>query len=387
MVKPQIVFVDDDAHVLQGLRRMLHARSNTWEMAFLDSSEEAWRLLNEMAIDVLVSDVQMPGMNGLSLLKQVRQDPATENVQVIMMTGMTDRELKREALRLGASDLLTKPIDHEDLVARVESVLRLKQAQDELTAHNRNLEKQVRLRTRELEMSRIELVLLLASAAEQRDEETGNHVMRVGCFSRVIAEGMRLDRVFCETLFLAAPLHDIGKIGIPDAILNKPGPLTDEEWQIMQRHCYIGKEILDGDALAASAMREWQNAYCDLDWDDAPNPVLRMASSIALTHHERWNGTGYPLGLAGEKIPLESRIVALADVYDALSSKRPYKPALPEEAALEIVHHQIGSHFDPLICEAFFASFEKIRAVQKAFAESGARTEQGEVWREAHTVC
>ena len=221
-----------------------------------------------------------------------------------------------------------------------------------------------RKRTADLVNSRMDIIWRLGKAAEYRDEETGNHVVRVGCYCRVIAETLGVDRALVETLFLTSPLHDIGKIGIPDAILRKRGPLDATEWEVMKRHCAIGAEILHEDSKVMSTFLAWRGVdTCDHD-RAARNPILSMASSIALTHHEWWDGSGYPAGMAGEEIPLESRIVALADAYDALCSKRPYKPALSDRDALAIMHDEVGLHFDPTVYAAFLESVDELRAIR-----------------------
>jgi putative two-component system response regulator len=215
--------------------------------------------------------------------------------------------------------------------------------------------------------SRLGIIWRLAKAAEYRDEETGNHVVRVGCYSKLIAEALGKDREFIEQVFLTAPLHDIGKIGIPDAILRKPGPLTKEEWTVMRQHCQIGAEILSDDAKAMTIYRSWHGLRDELEDDD---PLREMACRIALTHHERWDGAGYPAGLDGERIPLEGRIVALCDVFDALVSERPYKEAFSEDQALSILRDGAGRHFDPTIVSAFEASLPQIRQVRQRFADA-----------------
>ena len=216
------------------------------------------------------------------------------------------------------------------------------------------------------------IVCRLGMAAEFRDEETGNHVIRVGCYSRAIAAEMRMPKSFLETLLLAAPLHDIGKIGIPDKVLLKPGPLDDEEWAVMQRHCEIGECILRERSKAVVPLFDWYAVEPGAIKTQLANrdPVLEMAATIALTHHEKWDGSGYLQKLAGEAIPLESRIVAVADVFDALTSDRPYRLARPEEEALSIMDGTVGSHFDPRVHAAFVRALPEIRAIRARFADN-----------------
>ncbi|MBU0595078.1 response regulator [Candidatus Bipolaricaulota bacterium] len=363
-MKRHILFVDDESNVLDGLRRILRTERGRWDMSFVDGADAA---LNEMLagdFDVVVSDVNMPGKDGFALLAEMRKNERTRDVPVIILTGRKDSDIKRRALNMGATDLLSKPVDPQDLISRLRSVIRLKAYQDEIKRQNTILEHEVEERTAELSDSHLDLIWRLGKAAEYRDEETGNHVVRVGCCCRIIAEALRADDEFVELLFLTGPLHDIGKIGIPDAILMKRGPLNEDEWDVMKRHCVIGAEILREDSKLRNVFLAWPGARKRSNDPRAQNPVLKMASSIAKTHHEWWDGTGYPSRLAGEEIPLESRIVALADTYDALRSERPYKPALSEDEALTVIHEEAGRHFDPAVYAAFRESGDELRSIQ-----------------------
>jgi putative two-component system response regulator len=347
---------------------MLWQERESWDVRFAKSAKEALELIASESPDAVVTDVFMEGATGFDLLSQIRADEDTASIPVIVVTGSREQGLKKEALGLGATDLLTKPVNREELIARLRNVLRLKEYQDQIKAHNAELEQRVEERTRQLSASRIEVILRLAKAAEFRDEETGNHVIRVGCYCRAIARTMGLDDEFVDRLFLASPLHDIGKIGIPDAVLLKPGKLTPDEWEIMKRHCEIGEQILRENSKVMSAFMEWGPDVASLRWIGG-HPLMHMASSIAMTHHEKWDGSGYPRGLSGEEIPLESRIVAIADVFDALRSVRPYKPAFEEEKALEIIREGSGKHFDPRVVEAFLSCLDDIRAIESRFAD------------------
>jgi putative two-component system response regulator len=368
-MKRRILFVDDEPHVLEGLRRMLHAHRLQWDMTFVGSTEEALNQICGGIPDVIVSDVAMPGKDGFELLTELRSSEDTKDVPVVMLTGARDDGLKRKALTLGATDLLNKPVNREDLVARLQSVLRLKSYQDELKGQNELLEQRVDERTAELAASRLDIIWRLGKAAECRDEDTGNHIVRVGCYCRILAEALGMKRGFVETLFLASPLHDIGKIGIPDSILLKEGPLTDDEWEVMRQHCAIGAELLRANPRPVSPVLAWRGELANLPREQTDNPILKMAASIALTHHERWDGAGYPGGLAGEAIPPESRIVAVSDVYDALRMERPYKPAYPESETLGIMEDEVGRHFDPTVFAAFSRSIEEFDAVRVELAD------------------
>ncbi len=361
-MKPRILFVDDSRQVLDSLARMLKGREGEWEMIWLDDPCFAWTTLQAEAFDAAVLDVRMPRLSGLELLQCMKTCDRTRDIPVVMLTGLEDRDLKRQALDLGATDLLNKPVQCEDLVARLENVLRIKAYQDQLRLQTIELEKRVRQRTAELHRSRLEAIWRLGKAAEHRDNETGNHVIRVGCMARVVAATLSLDRDLVETLFVASPLHDIGKIGIPDAILLKRSPLSEAEWHVMQQHCWIGERILHEEPRPK---RVFERLVGMPVYDGGPssNPWIDMAARIALTHHERWDGSGYPQALAGEAIPMESRITAIVDVYDALLSRRPYKPAFPEEKALAIMANEAESHFDPEVYRAFLQALPELREI------------------------
>jgi putative two-component system response regulator len=370
-VKKHILIIDDDQRVLDSLGRVLHEQTEEWDIKYVDRPEEAWESLLETAYDAVVTDLRMPGIDGMELLERIRKSDKTKDVPVVVLTGMNDRDLKERALRLGAADLLNKPVDSGQLIARLKSVLETKAYQDKLRATNDLLTEKVQQQTVDLAQSRMSVICRLGMAAEFRDEDTGNHVIRVGCFSRAIAAEMGMPRSFLEMLLLAAPLHDIGKIGIPDSVLLKPGPLTDEEWSLMQRHCEIGECILREQSKVVVPLFDWYSVEAPAMKETLENrdPVLEIAATIALTHHEKWDGSGYPRGLAGEAIPLESRIVAVADVFDALTSNRPYRLARPEEEALTIMESTVGTHFDPRVHGAFMRCISEIRKIRARFSD------------------
>jgi putative two-component system response regulator len=371
-VKKRILIVDDDQHVLDALQRTLRSQAGDWAMTFVRHPETAWERLLESAYDAVVTDIKMPGLGGMELLERIRQNDKTKHTPVVFLTGLNDHDLKEKALDGGAVDLLNKPVQGRDLIARLRNALQMKSSHDDLRATNELLTDKLRRQNIDLAHSRMRIVCRLGMAAEFRDEDTGNHVVRVGCYSRIIAAAMEMPRTFLEMLLLAAPLHDIGKIGIPDSVLLKPGPLNDDEWAIMQRHCEIGECILREQSKAIVPMFDWYAAELDSMREslDDRDPVLEMAASIALTHHEKWDGTGYPQGLVGQAIPLESRIVAIADVFDALTSNRPYRIARPEEEALTIIDATVGYHFDPKVYAAFVKSLPEIRAIRSRFADN-----------------
>ena len=377
-MRQRILFVDDDLGMLVGLRRMLRCHRHRWDMTFVDSVDEALSQMERVEFDAVVTDVMMPGKDGFYLLTQLRTVEGKTDIPVVMLTGAFESDLKRRALEHGASDLLNKPVAPEDLAARLNSALRLKSYQDQLKRHSQILEEEVRERTAELAASRLDIIWRLGKAAEYRDKETGNHIVRVGCYCRLLSEAMGLGSVFAEKLFLAGPLHDIGKIGIPDRILLKRGTLTDQERQTMQCHCAIGAEILRADPASKRFFLGWRPTRRDSLNKPFDDPVLATASTVALSHHEWWNGTGYPAGLSGEQIPLDARIVALADTYDALCSARPYKPAYSEDRAVKILSQESDRHFDPNVYAAFIGSLEELRAIRRELVdETGMESDPG----------
>lgn len=366
---PRVLMVDDEPRVLAGFRRALLGRGLECELREAGNGREALEVLRREPIDVVLSDVQMPGMDGLELLQAIRAETAWETVQVVIVTGLDARDQKARAIELGASDLLTKPVSTAELQARMRNALQLKAYQDDLRARNAVLEEEVRRRTTEIAASRAEVVFRLAKAAELRDEETGLHVVRVGCYCRTIAQTLDLGAAFCDTIFLAGPLHDVGKIGIPDEILLKPGKLDPGEWTVMRRHTQIGAAILSREPGAFEALLSSSGGLRSLVEPRPENPVLAMAADIAMAHHERWDGDGYPRGLAGNDIPLAARICAVADVYDALGSVRPYKPAYPEEQVLAIMADGRGSQFDPEVYHAFGDCLPELQALRRRFVD------------------
>jgi putative two-component system response regulator len=367
-VKKRILIVDDDQRMLDALRRTLHNQCDDWTMTFVRQPEVAWERLLESAYDAVVTDITMPGLNGLDLLERIRKTDKTRDIPVVVLTGLNDQDLKEKALNLGAVDLLNKPVAAGQLIARLRNMLQTKSYQDDLRMRNELLAEKVERQDVDLAKSRMSIVCRLGMAAEFRDEDTGNHVIRVGSYSRAVAAAMGMPNSFLEMLLLAAPLHDIGKIGVPDSVLLKPGPLNDDEWAVMQRHCEIGECILREESKAVAPLFDWYAMKASaMKRTLERDPMLEMAATVALTHHEKWDGSGYPQGLAGEAIPLESRIVSIADVYDALTSNRPYRTARPEEEALTIIEATVGNHFDPRVHAAFLRALPEIRDIRRRF--------------------
>src|SRR5512138_3340082 len=297
--------------------------------------------------DLVLVDYMMPDMDGIEFVKRLRALPGYEHVPIVMVTVHDDRKVRYAALDAGITDFLTKPVDARECLARCRNLLTLRRQHVVLDDRRRLLEHMVEDATREVREREKETLLRLARAGEFRDEETGYHLIRMSRYSRLIANALGLGDDEAETIELAAPLHDIGKIGIPDQILLKPDKLDDGEWGVMRRHPVIGHEILKGSA----------------------SKYVRMGALIALGHHEKYDGSGYPNGLVGDHIPLCARIVAIADVYDALSSVRPYKKAWSSEQALEYVASQRGKHLDPRLVDAFVAVKKEVMEVQSEWRE------------------
>lgn len=364
----KIAIVDDEPINCKLVRKYLSMAGYT-SFATITESTEAMATFEREQPDLILMDLMMPEVSGLDLLGMVRASDALARVPVLILTAAHDAETKARALQAGATDFLGKPFDSHELLARVRNALVLKQQTDELAQSVSQLAARVRERTAELTMTQLELVHCLGRAAECRDNDTGNHVVRVGRYSGIIARAMNLDADHCELIEHAAPLHDIGKIGIPDSILLKPDRLSPDERDWMQRHAVIGKEVLQ--PVAAEEVGIWR-AHADNGAKiigGAKFKLLAVARTIALTHHEKWDGTGYPLGLKGTDIPLEGRIVAVADVFDALSSKRPYKAAIPLDECFARLAADRGTHFDPDVLDAFLSRRSEILETQMSCAD------------------
>jgi putative two-component system response regulator len=365
----RILLVDDEPINIKVVRKYL---SDVGYADFCSTSNpaEVIPLMIRSTPDLVLLDVVMPKFSGLDVLAAIRSDADLAYVPVVMLTALEDRETKCQALQLGATDFLAKPVDPSELVSRVRSALLVKAHQDHLRNYATELEQMVQQRTAQLAASHRQIVHCLARAAEFRDDETGRHVVRVGEYAAVIANQLGWSETACQMLRQAAQLHDVGKIGIPDAILTKPGKLTPEEYAVIQKHCGYGKQVFD--SLTDS---EWSayRRHTELGGQllaGCGSELLDTAAEIALTHHERWDGSGYPIGLAGEDIPIAGRITAVADVFDAISTSRPYKKALPMEQCFTILREGRGTHFDPQVLDAFFSARDEIVRIQIRYAET-----------------
>ena len=333
-------------------------------------SREVFGLVEKHNPDVILIDLMMPDISGIDILEWRAQHDIAKRIPVIVLTANTEPEARVKALRLGATDFLNKPVDPCELLLRLHNVLVTKSYQNQLHETSQKLELIIRQRTLELEASRQEAIHCLARAAEYRDDDTGKHVIRVGKFSRTIALRLGISHRVSALLEQAAQLHDVGKIGIPDSILCKPGRLDPDEYAVMKRHCPIGRKIIQ-----PLTDREWkrlrEHTSNGADLLGVPSsPIMKMAAVIAQTHHEKWDGSGYPMGLSGEQIPLEGRIVAVADVFDALSSSRPYKPAYDNDKCFSILEEGRGAHFDPRVLDAFFDSIDEILKIKQELADA-----------------
>lgn len=364
----KIMMVDDEPINVKVVRKHLMSAGYPDFVGCSDSTQ-AVEMIRQEQPDAILLDIMMPKVSGLEILQQVRANEAWVHLPVIILTASDDEETKVKALEIGATDFLGKPVNFVELVPRLRNALLVKAHHDHLKCCSEELQRQVRRRTAELLASRLELIHCLARAAEYRDNETGRHVVRVGRYVGVIARQLGMDDETVELLQHAAPLHDMGKVGIPDAILLKPGKLDPEEFELMKKHTGFGKKTFEPMSPAEWTTFRSHTFLGELIMDVDSSPIIAIAAKIALTHHEKWDGTGYPLGLAGEDIPLAGRITAVADVFDALSSSRPYKEAFPIDKCFEIMKEGRGSHFDPKVLDAFLASREEIVNIRIDYAD------------------
>jgi putative two-component system response regulator len=302
--------------------------------------------------DLVLVDYMMPEMDGLEFLRRFRAMPGMQQVPVIMVTADTEVAVRHEALRLSANDFLTKPVNHAELNARAGNLLALRRAQLQLAERAGWLAQAVQKATVDIAAREREVILRLSRAAEFRDAETGSHLLRMAAYARLVAEHMGLDQAECDLICEAAPMHDIGKVGIPDSVLLKPGALDELEMAVMRTHAQIGADILAGSESA----------------------LLQAGAAIALSHHERWDGGGYPQGLAGAAIPLYGRIVAVADVFDALTSARPYKIGWELPRAVAHMRDGRGGHFDPRCVDALLADMGAVLAIQQRYHDGCGRS-------------
>jgi putative two-component system response regulator len=366
--KAKLMIIDDEELVVKVVQRFLQREGYEHFITLTDSTKAIDTILREQP-DTVLMDIQMPEVTGLDILHKRRAIPNLQYTPFIILSASQDVETKQLALEMGATEFLAKPVEQIELILRVQNALIVKNHFDHLSDYTRVLEQKVTERTKLLERSRTQILQCLARAAEYRDNETGRHVMRVGIFARLIAEQLGLPASFCRQIELAAPLHDLGKIGIPDSIMLGSHKLSEAEFDIMKKHCEIGRRILD--PFAAEEVELLRDPT--IDRDELPEsmriPLMTMAARIAQTHHEKWDGTGYPMGLKGEQIPMEGRITAAADVYDALCSERAYKPRYSLEKSLEIMLSERGTRFDPNVLDAFCERLPAIEKIRKKLSD------------------
>jgi putative two-component system response regulator len=341
--KPRILAVDDDKLNLSLMEMFLMTQG--YEVLLAPDGKTALSMAKESSPGVILLDAMMPGMDGFEVARRLRADETTQIIPIVMVTALDAVKDRVNALEAGADDFLSKPVDRTELMARVRSLLKVKAYHESMRNYQQHLEVEVARKTKELQQTALETIHRLTRAAEYRDDDTGLHILRMSHYAATIAQQMGQDRDEVESLLYAAPMHDVGKIGIPDGILLKKGKLAPEEWEIMKTHATLGARILEG----------------------SHSEIIQLAELIALTHHEKWDGNGYPNGLKGEEIPLVGRIAAVADVFDALTSKRPYKEAFPVEKAKSILHADRGSHFDPAVVDAFFEAETEFIAIKEKF--------------------
>lgn len=355
----RILVVDDEPAMLRILSKLLGREG--YEVLQASSATEALQIVEREDIDTVILDVMMPEVDGVELCRRIRAHPVRGRAPIVFVSAADDVYHRRKAREAGADDFITKPIDEAELRARIRSSVASKRhhdelhrdrvqaeatAQEHLNALQDATETLERVRD-ELEAARVDTIERLTRAAEFRDDETAAHLQRMSHYCRLLARKRGLGDYTAELLRLASPMHDLGKIGIPDSILLKPGKLTTEEFTIMKQHAEIGYRILSG----------------------SDSELLVLAANIARSHHEKWNGSGYPQGLQQEDIPIEGRIAAVADVFDALTSKRPYKPAWPLEDAIALLENGKGAHFDPALVELFLGSMDEVLEIKNRFRD------------------
>lgn len=359
-LRPTVLVVDDTPENITLMSFLLKAR---YRVKAATSGQKALDIATSATPpDLVLLDIMMPEMDGYEVMRRLQAEPRTKDIPVIFLTAMTDEGNEEAGLKLGAVDYVTKPISPPIVMLRVQNQLMLKQARDFLRDKNEYLEKEVQRRTHEVMVVQDVTIMALASLAETRDNETGNHIKRTQLYVRELALQLQNHPRFkdyltdecVKLLTKSAPLHDIGKVGIPDHILLKPGKFTPEEFEIMKRHTTLGRDAI----LAAESRLGIADSF------------LHLAKEIAYSHQEKWDGSGYPQGLSGDDIPISARLMAVADVFDALISRRVYKPPFSMEKSLSIIKEGSGCHFDPDMVEAFLQITDKCQAIAQRFADS-----------------
>ena len=342
ILNSNILIVEDD-QVSRKLLTKILTSTGFKNVHAVPNANHLVKLFNELDPDLLILDINLPGVNGFQAMQRLREEHPDGFLPVLVISSDDEEHVHLRALANGAKDFLGKPYNRAKVLVRCRNLIETHLLYKELRGKNQELEVKVRERTRELRDSRLDVIRRLGYAAECRDSDTGDHIIRMSRYCACLARAMGMLDEECELVLATTPLHDVGKIAIPDRILLKPGPLTPEEWDIMKTHTIIGGEILSG----------------------GESSFLKMAEEIARTHHERWDGKGYPAGLNGTQIPLVGRICAVCDVFDALTSDRPYKKAWTVDDAIKEIKKMSGAYFDPNVVETFLAIFPEIRSIKK----------------------
>jgi putative two-component system response regulator len=347
-----ILIIDDEPPSTAAAKRYLQ-QGGFDRIQTMTNSKIAWEEIRQSLPDLVLLGVDLPGSNGIEILQQIRSNPNTCSIPVVILTSPMSSEIKEHALAKGANDFLDKPIKPSELLTRVRNTMMAKAHFDLVENYNTQLEHEVQLRTQQLASSRREVIQCLARASELREDRTGQHVLRIGCYAAIVARQLGFTGEQVVDLEHAAQLHDIGKIGVADTNLSKPDRLSRQEYEAMKDHCRMGSNLIrDTPAEEGSKISHLI--------DECSSPVMRLAALVAETHHEKWDGSGYPRGLKGEAIPIEGRITAICDVFDAISTPRPYQQAFPLDECFEIIEDGRGSHFDPAVVDAFFARQDEI---------------------------
>lgn len=347
----RILIIDDEVANVILIEKILSLDGYTNFQSTTDSTK-ALELYQEEKPHLILLDLNMPVFDGFDVMHQLTAVAGDDDFpSILVLTAQTDRDTRIRALGSGAKDYVHKPFDRVELLSRIRNQLEVKRLHETIQDQNNYLEEKVAERTKELHDTRLEVIHRLGLAAEYRDNETGLHIIRMSKVSAELAGAVGLPEDECELILNSSPMHDIGKLGIPDSVLLKPGKLNDEEWEVMKTHTLIGAEILSG----------------------GDSELLKQALLIAMTHHEKWDGSGYPKGLKGEEIPLVGRIVALADVFDALTSERPYKKAWPVKEAIDYIKEMSGKQFDPELVEIFVSILPKVEEISDRYREPAER--------------
>lgn len=347
ILKARIMVVDDNQTNVVLLTKLLEAEGYQHVEGVTDSREVVG-LYEKEAYDLVLLDIRMPHLDGYEVMDALKAISNGDFPPIMVLTAQTDMDTKLKALDAGAQDFLHKPFDRVEALTRIRNMIEVRLLHKQVRKQNEELERKVQERTQELEDTRLEVVHRLGRAAEYKDNETGMHVVRMSKIAEILGTAMGMSDEDAKLLLHASPMHDIGKIGIPDGILLKPGKLDPDEWEVMKTHAMIGAEILG----------------------DHASPLMQMARQVAMTHHEKWDGSGYPKGLKGEEIPLVGRVTAVADVFDALTSERPYKKGWPIEEATQFIKDQSGSHFDPTVVEKFCEHLDKIVEIRQTHRDT-----------------